>query len=86
MTIATILSVLNYSSQTKWYHLDKIVKEEFIEYLERFYISEFSSFIVFKELSLKLEGRHPIVSEMFNLKRGIKPVMYFLNKAMVDFK
>lgn len=69
-----------------WEHLDETVKKGFIEYLERSCISEFSGFLLFKELSRKLKGRNPILSEMFHLMaRDEARHAGFLNKAMADF-
>ncbi|BBA78807.1 magnesium-protoporphyrin IX monomethyl ester cyclase [cyanobacterium endosymbiont of Rhopalodia gibberula] len=69
-----------------WDNLDKTVKEGFVEYLERSCISEFSGFLLFKELSRKLKGRNPILSEMFYLMaRDEARHAGFLNKAMADF-
>ena len=69
-----------------WDHLDETTREGFIEYLERSCISEFSGFLLFKELSRKLKGRNPILSEMFQLMaRDEARHAGFLNKAMSDF-
>ncbi|MEA5534766.1 magnesium-protoporphyrin IX monomethyl ester (oxidative) cyclase [Crocosphaera sp. XPORK-15E] len=69
-----------------WDNLDETTKEGFIEYLERSCISEFSGFLLFKELSRKLKGRNPILSEMFHLMaRDEARHAGFLNKAMADF-
>lgn len=69
-----------------WDHLDKTAKEEFIKYLERSCISEFSGFLLFKELSRKLKGRNPVLSEIFYLMaRDEARHAGFLNKAMADF-
>ena len=48
----------------------------------------FQDFMIFlcKELSRKLKGRNPILSEMFHLMaRDEAPHAEFLNQAMVDF-
>ena len=69
-----------------WDHLDETTREGFIEYLERSCISEFSGFLLFKELSRKLKNRNPILSEMFHLMaRDEARHAGFLNKAMGDF-
>ncbi|MEM8778154.1 MAG: magnesium-protoporphyrin IX monomethyl ester (oxidative) cyclase [Cyanobacteria bacterium P01_G01_bin.49] len=69
-----------------WDHLDETTREGFIEYLERSCISEFSGFLLFKELSRKLKGRNAILSEMFHLMaRDEARHAGFLNKAMGDF-
>ncbi|GBF79547.1 magnesium-protoporphyrin IX monomethyl ester (oxidative) cyclase [Aphanothece sacrum] len=69
-----------------WDHLDETTREGFIEYLERSCISEFSGFLLFKELSRKLKDRNPILSEMFHLMaRDEARHAGFLNKAMADF-
>ena len=61
-------------------------RQAFVDYLERSCVSEFSGFLLFKELSRKLKGRNPILAEMFSLMaRDEARHAGFLNKAMADF-
>ncbi|WP_208342725.1 magnesium-protoporphyrin IX monomethyl ester (oxidative) cyclase [Aetokthonos hydrillicola] len=70
-----------------WENIPPETRQPFIDYLERSCISEFSGFLLFKELSRKLKGRSPILSEMFQLMaRDEARHAGFLNKAMGDFK
>lgn len=72
--------------QQSWEHLDPKSRSAFIEYLERSCISEFSGFLLFKELSRKLKGRSPLLAEVFQLMaRDEARHAGFLNKAMADF-
>jgi magnesium-protoporphyrin IX monomethyl ester (oxidative) cyclase len=50
-----------------WEHLDSQTRQAFIDYLERSCLSEFSGFLLFKELSRKLKDRSPVLAEMFQL-------------------
>ncbi|MGA9383143.1 MAG: magnesium-protoporphyrin IX monomethyl ester (oxidative) cyclase [Phormidium sp.] len=69
-----------------WDHLTGEDRQAFINYLERSCVSEFSGFLLFKELSRKLKDRAPLLSEMFNLMaRDEARHAGFLNKAMGDF-
>jgi magnesium-protoporphyrin IX monomethyl ester (oxidative) cyclase len=69
-----------------WDHLDETTRRSLIDYLERSCVSEFSGFILFKELSRKLKDRSPILAEMFQLMaRDEARHAGFLNKAMGDF-
>lgn len=78
--------VRNESWNQSWDHIQGEERQAFIEYLERSCVSEFSGFLLFKELSRKLKGRHPLLSEMFNLMaRDEARHAGFLNKAMSDF-
>ncbi|MDZ8051677.1 MAG: magnesium-protoporphyrin IX monomethyl ester (oxidative) cyclase [Aulosira sp. ZfuVER01] len=70
-----------------WEHIGAEARQSFIEYLERSCISEFSGFLLFKELSRKLKNRSPLLAEIFNLMaRDEARHAGFLNKAMGDFK
>ncbi|MCF4966966.1 magnesium-protoporphyrin IX monomethyl ester (oxidative) cyclase [Nostoc sp. CMAA1605] len=70
-----------------WEHIQGEAKQSFIDYLERSCISEFSGFLLFKELSRKLKNRSPLLAEMFQLMaRDEARHAGFLNKAMGDFK
>ncbi len=69
-----------------WEHVDTETRRAFIDFLERSCTSEFSGFLLFKELSRQLKGRHPILSEAFSLlARDEARHAGFLNKAMADF-
>ena len=69
-----------------WDHISGEARQAFTDYLERSCISEFSGFLLFKELSRKLKERQPLLSEMFNLMaRDEARHAGFLNKAMADF-
>lgn len=69
-----------------WDHLTGEARQAFIDYLERSCISEFSGFLLFKELSRKLKGRNDLLAEIFSLMaRDEARHAGFLNKAMGDF-
>uniref|UniRef100_A0A4D6X1Y0 Probable magnesium-protoporphyrin IX monomethyl ester [oxidative] cyclase n=1 Tax=Sphondylothamnion multifidum TaxID=193186 RepID=A0A4D6X1Y0_9FLOR len=69
-----------------WNHLDKKTKALFIEFLERSCTAEFSGFLLYKELSRKLEKTSPIIAECFLLmSRDEARHAGFLNKAIGDF-
>ncbi|NJR65160.1 MAG: magnesium-protoporphyrin IX monomethyl ester (oxidative) cyclase [Leptolyngbyaceae cyanobacterium CRU_2_3] len=69
-----------------WDHITGEARQAFIDYLERSCVSEFSGFLLFKELSRKLKERSPLLSEMFSLMaRDEARHAGFLNKAMSDF-
>ncbi|MGA7934019.1 MAG: magnesium-protoporphyrin IX monomethyl ester (oxidative) cyclase [Kovacikia sp.] len=69
-----------------WDHITGEVRQAFIDYLERSCVSEFSGFLLFKELSRKLKNRSPLLAEMFSLMaRDEARHAGFLNKAMGDF-
>uniref|UniRef100_A0A4D6X0Z5 Probable magnesium-protoporphyrin IX monomethyl ester [oxidative] cyclase n=1 Tax=Spermothamnion repens TaxID=31383 RepID=A0A4D6X0Z5_9FLOR len=69
-----------------WNNLDKNTKELFIEFLERSCTAEFSGFLLYKELSRKLEKSNPIIAECFLLmSRDEARHAGFLNKAIGDF-
>lgn len=74
------------SFNQSWDHITGDARKAFIDYLERSCVSEFSGFLLFKELSRKLKTRSPILSEMFHLMaRDEARHAGFLNKAMADF-
>jgi len=74
------------SFQGTWQHLDAATQTAFLDYLERSCVSEFSGFLLFKELSRKLKGRSPLLAELFHLMaRDEARHAGFLNKAMLDF-
>jgi magnesium-protoporphyrin IX monomethyl ester (oxidative) cyclase len=69
-----------------WDHIQGEERQAFVDYLERSCVSEFSGFLLFKELSRKLKERSPILAEMFSLMaRDEARHAGFLNKAMADF-
>jgi len=69
-----------------WEHTDGETRRSFIDFLERSCTSEFSGFLLFKELSRKLKDRNPLLSEAFSLlARDEACHAGFLNKAMSDF-
>lgn len=69
-----------------WEHITGEARQAFIDYLERSCVSEFSGFLLFKELSRKLKDRSPLLADMFNLMaRDEARHAGFLNKAMGDF-
>ncbi len=78
--------VRNEEFEQCWEHIDGETRRAFIDFLERSCTSEFSGFLLFKELSRKLKQRNPILSEAFNLlARDEARHAGFLNKAMADF-
>ena len=69
-----------------WDHIDSNTREAFVDFLERSCTSEFSGFILFKELSRQLKERNPILAEIFHLMaRDEARHAGFINKAMSDF-
>jgi magnesium-protoporphyrin IX monomethyl ester (oxidative) cyclase len=69
-----------------WDHIQGDERKAFIDYLERSCVSEFSGFLLFKELSRKLKGKNPLLAEIFHLMaRDEARHAGFLNKAMADF-
>jgi len=69
-----------------WDQITGEARQAFIDYLERSCVSEFSGFLLFKELSRKLKNRSPLLAEMFSLMaRDEARHAGFLNKAMGDF-
>ncbi len=69
-----------------WENVDETTRRAFIDFLERSCTSEFSGFLLFKELSRKLKGRSPLLAEMFHhMARDEARHAGFLNKAMADF-
>ncbi len=72
--------------EQSWDNLDKKTKALFIEFLERSCTAEFSGFLLYKELSRRLEITNPIVAECFLLmSRDEARHAGFLNKAIGDF-
>lgn len=72
--------------EQSWEHIDTETRRTFIDFLERSCTSEFSGFLLFKELSRQLKGRNPILAEAFHLlARDEARHAGFLNKSMSDF-
>ncbi|MFK8184949.1 MAG: magnesium-protoporphyrin IX monomethyl ester (oxidative) cyclase [Phormidesmis sp.] len=69
-----------------WAHIQGKERAAFVDYLERSCVSEFSGFLLFKELSRRLKERQPLLAEVFALMaRDEARHAGFLNKAMADF-
>lgn len=69
-----------------WSNIDEKTRTAFIDFLERSCTSEFSGFILFKELSRQLKDRNPMLAEIFHLMaRDEARHAGFINKAMSDF-
>jgi len=69
-----------------WSDLEEKTKALFIEFLERSCTAEFSGFLLYKELSRRLEKTNPILAECFLLmSRDEARHAGFLNKAIGDF-
>lgn len=69
-----------------WNHIRGEEREAFVDYLERSCVSEFSGFLLFKELSRRLKDRQPLLAEIFSLMaRDEARHAGFINKAMADF-
>uniref|UniRef100_A0A1Z1MSH7 Magnesium-protoporphyrin IX monomethyl ester [oxidative] cyclase n=1 Tax=Palisada sp. TaxID=1955416 RepID=A0A1Z1MSH7_9FLOR len=69
-----------------WDNLTSDTKALFIEFLERSCTAEFSGFLLYKELSRRLEKSNPILAECFLLmSRDEARHAGFLNKAIGDF-
>ncbi|MGD1930297.1 MAG: magnesium-protoporphyrin IX monomethyl ester (oxidative) cyclase [Leptolyngbyaceae cyanobacterium] len=72
--------------ETAWNHIQGEERAAFVDYLERSCVSEFSGFLLFKELSRKLKQRSPLLAEIFHLMaRDEARHAGFINKAMADF-
>lgn len=73
--------------EQSWEHLNGETRQAFIDFLERSCTSEFSGFLLFKELSRQLKDKNPILAETFKLMaRDEARHAGFLNKAMGDFQ
>ncbi|MBE9049697.1 magnesium-protoporphyrin IX monomethyl ester (oxidative) cyclase [Nostocales cyanobacterium LEGE 11386] len=69
-----------------WDHVDGEKRRAFIDFLERSCTSEFSGFLLFKELSRRLKDRNPLLADAFNyMARDEARHAGFLNKSMADF-
>ncbi|MDF5729996.1 MAG: magnesium-protoporphyrin IX monomethyl ester (oxidative) cyclase [Rhizonema sp. PD38] len=74
------------SSDECWDSIDGETRLSFIDFLERSCTSEFSGFLLFKELSRRLKNQNPILAEAFQyMARDEARHAGFLNKAMADF-
>jgi magnesium-protoporphyrin IX monomethyl ester (oxidative) cyclase len=72
--------------EQNWEHIDGETRRAFVDFLERSCTSEFSGFLLFKELSRRLKDRNPLLAEAFHyLARDEARHAGFLNKAMGDF-
>jgi magnesium-protoporphyrin IX monomethyl ester (oxidative) cyclase len=78
--------VRNQEFEQSWEQVDGETRRAFIDFLERSCTSEFSGFLLFKELSRQLKHRSPQLAEAFSLlARDEARHAGFLNKAMADF-
>ncbi|RUR75495.1 magnesium-protoporphyrin IX monomethyl ester (oxidative) cyclase [Chlorogloeopsis fritschii PCC 9212] len=69
-----------------WDCIDGEKRLAFIDFLERSCTSEFSGFLLFKELSRRIKDRNPLLAEAFScMARDEARHAGFLNKAMADF-
>ena len=69
-----------------WDHIDGETRIAFIDFLERSCTSEFSGFLLFKELSRRLKQKSPILADAFTfMARDEARHAGFLNKSMADF-
>jgi magnesium-protoporphyrin IX monomethyl ester (oxidative) cyclase len=70
-----------------WDGIDEHTKNSFRVFLEGSCTSEFSGFLLYKEIAVKLKQKNPLVSEIFSLmSRDEARHAGFLNKAMPDFQ
>jgi len=66
--------------------LDPQTRRVFIEFLEQSCTSEFSGFLLYKELSRRIKAKNPLLAECFaHMARDEARHAGFLNKAMADF-
>ena len=69
-----------------WDHVQGEKRRAFIDFLERSCTSEFSGFLLFKELSRRLQAKNPLLADAFNyMARDEARHAGFLNKSMADF-
>lgn len=72
--------------ERSWDEIDEQTRSAFVEFLERSCMSEFSGFLLFKEISRKVKNANPLLAEIFSLMaRDEARHAGFLNKAMSDF-
>ncbi len=66
--------------------LDPETRKVFIEFLEQSCTSEFSGFLLYKELSRRIKTKNPLLAECFShMARDEARHAGFLNKSMSDF-
>jgi magnesium-protoporphyrin IX monomethyl ester (oxidative) cyclase len=66
--------------------LDPETRKVFVEFLEQSCTSEFSGFLLYKELSRRIKEKNPLLAECFaHMARDEARHAGFLNKAMADF-
>ena len=66
--------------------LDPDTRRVFVEFLEQSCTSEFSGFLLYKELSRRIKTKNPLLAECFaHMARDEARHAGFLNKAMGDF-
>ncbi|MFM7635697.1 MAG: magnesium-protoporphyrin IX monomethyl ester (oxidative) cyclase [Cyanobacteriota bacterium] len=66
--------------------LDPDIRRVFVEFLEQSCTSEFSGFLLYKELSRRIKLKNPLLAECFaHMARDEARHAGFLNKAMSDF-
>ena len=66
--------------------LDPETRRVFVEFLEQSCTSEFSGFLLYKELSRRIKQQNPLLAECFaHMARDEARHAGFLNKAMSDF-
>jgi magnesium-protoporphyrin IX monomethyl ester (oxidative) cyclase len=66
--------------------LDPETRRVFVEFLEQSCTSEFSGFLLYKELSRRIKQKNPLLAECFaHMARDEARHAGFLNKAMADF-
>jgi magnesium-protoporphyrin IX monomethyl ester (oxidative) cyclase len=66
--------------------LDPETRQVFVEFLEQSCTSEFSGFLLYKELSRRIKAKNPLLAECFaHMARDEARHAGFLNKSMADF-
>lgn len=66
--------------------LDPQTRKVFVEFLEQSCTSEFSGFLLYKELSRRIKEKNPLLAECFaHMARDEARHAGFLNKSMADF-
>ncbi|APD47283.1 magnesium-protoporphyrin IX monomethyl ester (oxidative) cyclase [Synechococcus sp. CS-602] len=66
--------------------LDPATRKVFVEFLEQSCTSEFSGFLLYKELSRRIKEKNPLLAECFaHMARDEARHAGFLNKSMGDF-
>ncbi len=78
--------VRNEDFNQTWDHLDSETRDLFVQFLERSCTSEFSGFLLYKELGRRLKTINPMLAECFIcMARDEARHAGFLNKALSDF-